>query len=61
LRGADELRELNQPAGMANAGVERVIHLRRVELVLGEETLTERRHAQIDEGVSKRRAAMTAS
>ena len=41
--------------GPRNAGVERVIRLRRVELVLGEKVLTERRHAQIDEGVSERR------
>ena len=61
VRRADELRKLNQPAGMANPGVERVIALWRVELVLGEEALTERRHAEIDEAVLEWRAAMTAS
>ena len=61
VRRADEFRKLHQPAGMANPGVERVIALGRVELVLGEEALTERRHAEIDEGVLERRAAMTAS
>src|SRR5262245_66649964 len=46
VRWTDELRKLNQPAGMTNSGVERVIALWRVQLVLGEEALTERRHAE---------------
>ena len=61
VRRAHEFRELDQPAMMANPGVQRVIGLGLVELLLGEEALAERRHAEIDEGVLQRRAAMAAS
>ena len=46
---------------MTNPGVQRIIGLGLIELLLGEEALAERRHAEIDEGVLQRRAAMAAS
>ena len=47
---ADEFGKLNQPAGVANPDVKRVLDLWRVEFGFGEETLAQRRHAEIDEG-----------
>ena len=61
MRRADEFRKLHQPADVANSGVKRVKAFWRVELVLREEALTERRHAEIYQAVLESRAAMAAS
>ena len=59
--GAHELGQLHEPTGIANPDVERVIGLRLAELFCGEKALTQRRHAEIDEGVLEPLAAMAAA
>ena len=61
MRRAHEFRQLDQPAMVTDPCVQRVIDFRLIELLLGEETLAERRHAKINEGVLQGRAAMAAS
>ena len=59
---APDLR--TQAVGQASTqkpDMEGIIGLRLPELLPGEEAFTERRHAEIDKGVPKRRTAMTAA
>ena len=55
-----ELRDLREPAALADPDVERIEHLPALELVVGQHRLAERRLAEIDHGQPQRRRAMAA-
>ena len=61
VRRTYELRQLDKPAPIAKPDMEGIRGLRLPELLPGEEAFTERRHAETDKGVPKRRTAMTAA
>src|SRR5205085_6743696 len=57
---SDVLRQLDEVTGLADAHVQRIEGLHRVELVRAQEALAERRHAEVDDGTAERRAAEAA-
>ena len=58
--GGHELRDLDEPAALARANVQRVEGLALLELLGGEHRLAERRLPEVDDGQRERRAAVTA-
>jgi hypothetical protein len=56
----DELLQLHQEAVLADVGVQRIERLHLVELLDGDVRLAQRRHAEVDEGISQRFATEAA-
>ena len=57
---SDELLELHEQAALADLGVQRIERLHRGHAIRRHVALAQRRHAEVDERVSKRRAAEAA-